>query len=83
MIFCDLCLLFLKGYANDIVASPFTAWKDLAVNAVQRRIQQDRLVNAYSRWKQRQKLIKILQVKSLLYTFSQPCPQLYRATLQT
>ena len=46
------------------MSGPFCAWKELSASAVLRRNQQNRLVNAYVRWKQRQKHIRILQVCS-------------------
>jgi hypothetical protein len=49
------------GYANFIMSTPFLAWKAFASTASVRRVQQDSLVNAYVRWKARQKHIRILR----------------------
>jgi len=64
-IFIYLCV----GFAKDIVSGPFFAWKELSANAVLRRNQQNGLVNAYVRWKQRQKHIRILQVGFIGYIY--------------
>jgi len=49
------------GYSKDIISGPYFAWKGIVNNAVMKRNQQNGLVTAYIRWKQRQKLIRILQ----------------------
>jgi hypothetical protein len=50
-----------KEYPTVVMCSPFFAWKQFASTATVRRIQQDSLVNAYIRWKDRQKNIRILR----------------------
>lgn len=50
-----------KSYPTVMMSSPFLAWKQFASTATIRRMQQDSLVNAYLRWKNRQKYIRILR----------------------
>lgn len=48
-------------YSSVVISPPFFAWKQYASTATIRRMQQDSLANAYIRWKNRQKHIKILR----------------------
>jgi hypothetical protein len=50
-----------KEFPTIMMSPPFLAWKLFASTATVRRIQQESLVNAYLRWKHRQKYIRILR----------------------
>lgn len=50
-----------NGYAKLVTAWPFAAWVKFAESAQIRRVQQDRLVKTYNRWKKRQKLSVIMR----------------------
>jgi hypothetical protein len=51
-----------SGYAVLVMSTPFAAWKEYASTASIRRMHQNSLVTAYTRWKQRQKHIHILRL---------------------
>eukprot|EP01041_Mallomonas_annulata_P000331 gene331-592_t len=50
-----------KGYATLMMKGPFQSWVQYAESAQTIRIQQDRLVKTYIRWKRRQRLSLILR----------------------
>ena len=49
------------SYSTYMVTGPFKRWVEFAENAQTRRVQTNRLVKAYMRWKSRQKLETILR----------------------